>query len=61
MLALSLKLGLQALQLGVVALHLSLEHILLEAALGDLLLELTVLRDEQLFLAVDFLDHFAVL
>ena len=44
-----------------VAFYLSLEHVLLEAALGYLLLELAVLRDQKLLFTVDFLDLLAVL
>ena len=42
-------------------LDLSLKHILLERALGHLLLELAFLGNEQLFFAVDLHDHLAML
>ena len=58
---LGLKLSLKGLHIRVVALNLSLEHVLLEAALGDLLLELAVLRDQKLLFTIDFLDLLAVL
>ena len=44
-----------------VAFYLSLEHVLLEAALGNLLLELAVLGDQKLLFSIDFLDLLAML
>ena len=58
---LGLELGLEGLHIGVVALNLCLEHVLLETALGDLLLELAVLRDQKLLFSVDLFDLLAVL
>lgn len=61
MLLLCLKLSLQGLHICMMALDFSLEHVLLKGALCNVLLELTVLRDQQLLLAINLLDHLAVL
>ena len=56
-----LQFRLETLHIGVVALDLSLEHVLIKAALSNLLFQLAVLGDQQLLLSVHFLDLLGML
>ena len=60
MLLFSLKICSQRLHLRVVPLHLTLEQLLLELRSRQLLLQLTILSDQQLFLSINLLDRLTV-
>ena len=56
-LLLSLELTFQSLHLSMVSFNLRHEELLIELGLQELLLEITVLRNEQLLLTVNLLDY----